>query len=283
MAAGERLTLYRTAIQTGLRSNELRSLTRGNLYLDPAQPYVTCKAGSTKNHKDARQYIQPELADELQKLIATKAPKAPVFDLPHESNMARMMRGDLSAARKAWLAEVKGNPEERIRREQSDFLTATNHEGELVDFHCLRHTCGAWLAMTGAHPKVVQTVMRHSTITLTMDTYGHLFPGQEVEAVGRMRDMLSNEAPEAMRATGTDNAQVVDGIIARSAWRSSQGATLCVAEASQCNNDSPATGGRISESPEKIGTRSNSMPSVTMPCNPPAPLAQLAEQLTLNQ
>ena len=62
MTGTERLALYRTAIQTGLRSNELRSLTRGNLYLDPAPPYVTCKAGSTKNRKDARQYIQPELA-----------------------------------------------------------------------------------------------------------------------------------------------------------------------------------------------------------------------------
>jgi integrase len=60
-----------------------------------------------------------------------------------------------------------------------DFLSPTNHEGETLDFHCLRHTCGAWLAMTGVHPKVVQTVMRHSAITLTMDSYGHLFPGQE--------------------------------------------------------------------------------------------------------
>ncbi len=59
--------------------------------------------------------------------------------------------------------------------------------------------------MTGAHPKVVQTGMRHSSITLTMDTYGHLFPGQEADAVGRMREMLV-APPEAMRATGTDGA-----------------------------------------------------------------------------
>ena len=28
--------------------------------------------------------------------------------------------------------------------------------------------------------------MRHSTITLTMDTYGHLFPGDEAEAVDKL-------------------------------------------------------------------------------------------------
>ncbi|MBN2474708.1 MAG: hypothetical protein JXB62_08870, partial [Pirellulales bacterium] len=43
---------------------------------------------------------------------------------------------------------------------------------------------------TLVHPKTVQSVMRHSTITLTMDTYGHLFPGQEAEAVSRFPVMV---------------------------------------------------------------------------------------------
>ena len=59
--------------------------------------------------------------------------------------------------------------------------------------------------MTGAHPKVVQQVMRHHSITLTMDAYGHLTPGQEADAIGRMREMFA-PLPEALRATGTDNA-----------------------------------------------------------------------------
>jgi hypothetical protein len=78
--------------------------------------------------------------------------------------------------------------------EASDFLLLTNHEGECLDFHSLRHTCGAWHALAGEHPKVVQTIMRHSQITLTMDTYGHLFPGQAAEAVGRFGHMLGANA-----------------------------------------------------------------------------------------
>jgi hypothetical protein len=117
-----------------------------------------------------------------------------------------MLRADLAAARRAWLKEALNNLEEYLRREESDFLRPENHEGESLDFHCLRHTCGAWLAMTGVHPKVVQTVLRHSTITLTMDTYGHLFPGQEADAVARMRGIMNPDLPEVMRATGTDGA-----------------------------------------------------------------------------
>jgi hypothetical protein len=59
-------------------------------------------------------------------------------------------------------------------------------------------------AMTGAHPKVVQVVMRHSTITLTMDTYGHLFPGQEADAVAKLPNMMGH-IPEALAAPGTDD------------------------------------------------------------------------------
>ena len=47
-------------------------------------------------------------------------------------------------------------------------------------------------------------LMRHQSITLTMDTYGHLFPGHEADAIQQMRQMLV-DLPEALLATGTDN------------------------------------------------------------------------------
>ena len=205
IAAGERVLLYATAVQTGLRSSELRSLTRRRLFLEGDRPYITCAAGSTKNKRDARQYIQPELAVELRAHVATKAPATPVFAMPPKDDVATMLRTDLADARRKWLRAAETDPEDYQRREQSDFLTAVNQEGELFDFHALRHTCGAWLAMSGAHPKAVQAVMRHSTITLTMDCYGHLFPGQEAETVARLPAMLT-DAPGVLAATGTDDS-----------------------------------------------------------------------------
>jgi len=205
MTGRERMLLYAVAIQTGLRSGECRSLTRGRLFVDSDPPYVTAKAGNTKNRKDARQYIQPGLAAELAQHATTKAPGANVFPMPDETNVARMFRADLADARRAWLKATK-DPAERTRREQSDFLQAANHDGEKADFHSLRHTTGAWLALAGVHPKVVQTLMRHSAITLTMDTYGHLFPGQDAEAVASLPDIMGDgsDTPDAQRATGTD-------------------------------------------------------------------------------
>jgi hypothetical protein len=145
------------------------------------------------------------LAAELAGHIATKAPAARVFNMPAKWDVAPMFRADLQDARRAWLEAAQG-PAERLRREQSDFLAYANDEGEKVDFHALRHTTGAWLAMAGLHPKVVQTVMRHSAITLTMDTYGHLFPGQDAAAVAALPGMMTDpqDSPEELRATGTD-------------------------------------------------------------------------------
>ena len=190
MSGHERALLYAVAIQTGLRSNELRSLRQRQLQLDADPPYVTCKAANTKNGDMARQFILSELAGELRALLEAKSPKAAVFNLPHESNMARMLREDLEDARKAWVSEAGEDADELARREESDFLAIQNHEGEWLDFHALRHTCGAWLAMKGAYPKTVQSVMRHGSITLTMDTYGHLFPGQEAEAISRFKSLM---------------------------------------------------------------------------------------------
>jgi hypothetical protein len=41
--------------------------------------------------------------------------------------------------------------------------------------------------------------MRHSTITLTMDTFGHFFPGQEAETIARLPEMVGRgiKTPDA--------------------------------------------------------------------------------------
>ena len=180
----QRGLLYSIALQTGLRSNELRSLTLGKLHLDKKPPFVLVPSRSTKNKKPARQYLTQTLAGEFQDHAKSRPHGSPLFDLPHETDMALMLRQDLENARRDWIASLP--KKEQKRSLKSDFLAATNHEGLDLDFHALRHTCGAWLAASGENPKTIQVIMRHSSITLTMDTYGHLFPAVEADAIGRL-------------------------------------------------------------------------------------------------
>lgn len=186
-AAGPRSILYEVAIQTGLRSGELRSLKPTNVKLDATPPHILIKREATKDSELARQYITRELANKL--TITGPASRDKWFALPDKHEMANMIRDDLAAGRSAW-ESTKGTDEKAIA--ESDFLLPTNDAGERLDFHALRHTCGAWLAIRNVHPKTIQTVMRHKTITLTMDTYGHLFPGAEPDAINEIGKLISD-------------------------------------------------------------------------------------------
>jgi len=187
-ASGPRAIVYELAIQTGLRSGEVRTLKRSSFDLDSAHPHVIVRSGSTKDGNRARQYITIDLAAKIKSHPPASA--AVMFLLPTKYEMAEMVRDDLAAARQIWL-ERNGNLAKSDQ--ECDFLMAENHCGETLDFHALRHTCGAWLAIQGVHPKTIQTVMRHKSITLTMDTYGHLFPGAEPEAIDKIGRLLASE------------------------------------------------------------------------------------------
>ena len=56
------------------------------------------------------------------------------------------------------------------------FKPALDRIGVSCRFHDLRHTSVALAIAAGAHPKAIQARMGHSTITVTLDRYGHLFP-----------------------------------------------------------------------------------------------------------
>ncbi len=43
-------------------------------------------------------------------------------------------------------------------------------------FHDLRHTCAALLIVASRHLEEVKTYLGHSSIRVTSDRYGHLFP-----------------------------------------------------------------------------------------------------------
>jgi hypothetical protein len=52
----------------------------------------------------------------------------------------------------------------------------------------------------GVNPKALQTFMGHSSITVTLDRYGHLFPGSEQEAADLLDVYLADAAEKARAA-----------------------------------------------------------------------------------
>lgn len=63
-----------------------------------------------------------------------------------------------------------------------------------VRFHDLRHTVATLLLEAGEHPKVVQELLGHARINITLDLYTHARPELKRRAVERLSDMLAKPA-----------------------------------------------------------------------------------------
>lgn len=77
---------------------------------------------------------------------------------------------------------------------QRAWREACKGAGVAIRFHDLRHTAVALLIEQGAHPKLIQARMGHSSITMTMDTYGHLFPTTDAEMAAGLEKHAPREA-----------------------------------------------------------------------------------------
>ena len=74
--------------------------------------------------------------------------------------------------------------DQNVRRAFRDVLTTANLP--MMRIHDLRHTCATLLLAQGVHPKAVQSILGHSQISLTMDTYSTLLPSVSRQAADQM-------------------------------------------------------------------------------------------------
>ena len=61
-----------------------------------------------------------------------------------------------------------------------------------IGFHDCRHTYAAYMIAAGINAKALSTYMGHSTITITLDRYGHLLPGNEHQAATMLDTWLAD-------------------------------------------------------------------------------------------
>ena len=183
MKGYERALLYRLAAESGLRADELRSLKVSSF--DFKNRIVSIKSGCTKNKKEVVMPLRPDTAVELKDFFKGKIPNVKAF----------------------------GGTRKQLTKRTSDMIKADLEDAGIpyvddseryADFHSLRHTTGSLLAASGVHPKIAQSIMRHSDINLTMSLYTHTLRGQESEAIENLPD-LSLPSMKKKKATGTDD------------------------------------------------------------------------------
>ena len=182
-AGKDRALLYWAAATTGFRSEELGAWTWEDLNLEGNSPRVELSGRFTKNRRDANIPLQPFIADALKakrKHIAVTTGKLPgprnkVFHIP--DGLAEHVRRD------AVHAGILKDHRPAYRR---------------LDFHSLRYSCVRILRELKVPVEIVQKVLRHSDIRLTLELYGST---EDEKVTDTMRGVIPT--PDLFRGLGS--------------------------------------------------------------------------------
>jgi len=195
-----RAVVYAMAFGTGLRRNEIRTLTARSFDLDADPPTVTVRAAYSKHRREDVQPIPAELAELLRGFLATADRKRP---FPLTDKTAVMLRQDVRLARSRWIRQTP-DPQERRERRRSDFLRERDANGLVLDFHSFRHGYVTAIAKAPVSPRVMMALARHSDPRLTMARYSRVGVQDTATALAAI-PRLTPDGPDARRhrATGT--------------------------------------------------------------------------------
>ncbi len=59
-----------------------------------------------------------------------------------------------------------------------------------IRFHDLRHSAATILLSMGVNIKVVQEILGHSRVDMTLDVYSHVLPGMQEDAAVKMSKLF---------------------------------------------------------------------------------------------
>jgi integrase len=172
--------LYVLAVHTGLRQGELLGLKWSDLDDGKVSVRRALKItehglgfGSTKNKASRRSVTLNQTAADALRAHRTRqnaerleAPEWFDADLVFPNRVGKPM-----------------DPNNLYHREYKPILKRAGLAEHGFTFHALRNTFATALFARGEHPKKVQSLLGHSSITQTMDTYSHLIDGIGGDAV----------------------------------------------------------------------------------------------------
>jgi integrase len=214
-ARGRWSPLLIVAAFTGLRSSELRGLRwiDLDLTLPTGRLHVRQRAdawGHTGPPKSKAGYRSIPLSGYVVRTLLEWKAQCPKFVTEEgavlhyvfptgrgyiESHQNIVKRGLFATQIAAGLSEpildAKGNP--RFDKNGKPMLRGK------YNLHALRHFFCSWLIDRGKAPKDIQTQMGHSSLVMTLDRYGHLFPRKD-----DAEEMACAEAALLAPASGLD-------------------------------------------------------------------------------
>ncbi len=191
---------YALALATGLRIGELTALTWNDIDLNEEFLTVT---GTLKYFKDTGFYKDTPKSDAGNRTVPLIPSICTMLKkLKRAQNKARLAAGPkwapVAGLENLVFTNKYGKPlKKRTIAYDIDSITETinNTEQSIPHFdkfspHTLRHTFATRALENGIPPKVVQEILGHSSITMTLDLYTHVLPKTKSSEIMKIANLF---------------------------------------------------------------------------------------------
>ena len=199
-ARGSRYELaYILGLNLGLRRGEILGLRWSDIDLEKGSLRVSQSMQRLKTGSDARGHKSELRASETKSDGSRRTITLPEsVQKGIRAHRARQLEDRLAAGLRWQGADLVftnaiGKPLEPVllHREYKKLLSAANLPSTLR-FHDLRHSAASLLLAQGVHARAIMELLGHSSITVTMNVYGHVMPAMMREAANTMEALLGN-------------------------------------------------------------------------------------------
>lgn len=206
-----------TVLGSGLRLGEVAALKWAKTDLQKGTIYVNEAASRVKN--DAETGPKTKLI--FQNTKTQKGMRTIPLPADVVNELKRLKTRQAEEKMKLGKAYLGDGPEHKLKQDQ--WFVFTWPDGRMVEpgylskhflklirksgipnihFHSLRHTYASMMLQADVHPKIVQEIIGHSTIGMTLDTYSHVMPGLKEAAAEKL-----NGFTQVNKNSATDNGK----------------------------------------------------------------------------
>lgn len=180
--------LLTVAVATGMRRGELLGLHWQDIDFEARCLYVRRTVGRVgkfgvvesepKTRRSRRKIVLPAFVIEALKR--------------HQENQQEMRKkaGDLWREKDVVFCNIYGDYLDTVNLHRDFKRLLKSAELPDIRFHDLRHSAATIMLCMGVHPKIVQEILGHSTIGMTLDVYSHVLPSMQQEAMDKLDDLF---------------------------------------------------------------------------------------------
>jgi integrase len=175
------------ALETGMREGEISALKWENVDLINGVIYVTLNMQYLYGTLTLK---EPKTKKSKRKIVLFKTTIEALKAQRKKQIENKLLLGELYNDNNFVCTHENGDPfiPQYISKRFQLCEKAYNKENnkapiEIIRFHDLRHTHATWLLKKGINPKIVSERLGHANVSITLDTYSHVLPDIQKQAI----------------------------------------------------------------------------------------------------